>query len=99
MKGSLPARAKTLFYLYESLPPGSTWGVSVIGKEHVDLSVIAMALGGHVRVGLEDNVYYTRGVLATNIALVKRMVNIAKAMGRDIATPAEAREILTLREK
>jgi 3-keto-5-aminohexanoate cleavage enzyme len=99
MRGSLPARAKTLFYLYESLPPGSTWGVSVIGKEHVDLSVIAMALGGHVRVGLEDNIYYSKGVLATNVALVKRMVNIAKAIGRDVATPAEAREILSLRKK
>jgi len=99
MRGSLPARAKTLFYLYESLPPGSTWGVSVIGKEHVNLSVIAMALGGHVRVGLEDNIYYSKGVLATNRALVSRMVSIAKAVGRDIATAKEARSILGLRAK
>ena len=99
MRGSLPAREKTLFYLYESLLPKCTWGVSVIGKEHVKLSVIAMALGGHVRVGLEDNVYYSKGVLAANVTLVKRMVNIAKAIGREVATSAEAREILSLRKK
>jgi 3-keto-5-aminohexanoate cleavage enzyme len=99
MKGSLPAKEKTLFYLYESLPPNSTWGVSVIGKDHVKLSVIAMALGGHVRVGLEDNIYHSKGVLATNVGLVQRMVNIAKAIEREIATPAEARAILSLKKK
>ena len=47
---------------------------------------MAMALGGHVRVGIEDNVYYSKGVLATNAALVERIVGIAKAMGREIAS-------------
>jgi 3-keto-5-aminohexanoate cleavage enzyme len=93
VRGSLPATAKNLFFLVESLPAGSIWSVSVIGPEHVNLSVMAMALGGHVRVGIEDNVYYSKGVLATNVALVERMVNIAKAMGREIATPEDVKRI------
>ena len=93
VKGSLPATAKNLFFLVESLPAGSIWSVSVIGPEHVNLSVMAMALGGHVRVGIEDNVYFSKGVLATNVALVERMVNIAKAMGREIATPEDVKRI------
>lgn len=93
VKGSLPATPKNLFFLVESLPPDSVWSVSVIGAQHVPLSVMAMALGGHVRVGIEDNIYYTKGVLATNIALVERIAGIARAMDRDIATPADVRRI------
>lgn len=93
VKGSLPATAKNLFFLVESLPPNSVWSVSVVGSQHVNLSVMAMALGGHVRVGVEDNVYYSKGQLATNSALVERIVNIAKAMGRDIATPEDVKRI------
>jgi 3-keto-5-aminohexanoate cleavage enzyme len=94
--GSQPASVKTLMYLYEQLPKNSTWTISAIGRDHVMLSTMAMALGGSVRVGLEDNIYYSKGVLATNIGLVKRIKNIALAMGKEIATPAEAREILSL---
>lgn len=97
--GSQPATAKALFYLVENLPEKCTWGVSVIGKHHVELSVIAMALGGNVRIGLEDNVYMSKGILATNKELLIRMKNIALAMGKEIATPAEAREILSLPTK
>lgn len=93
VKGSLPATAKNLFFLVESLPPDAIWSVSVIGPQHVNLSVIAMALGGHVRVGIEDNVYYSKGVLATNSALVERMAAIAKSMGRELATPADVKRI------
>lgn len=93
VKGSLPATARNLFFLVESLPPNSVWSVSVIGPEHVNLSVIAMALGGHVRVGIEDNVYYSKGVLATNVMLVERVVAIARAMGREIAAPDDVRRI------
>jgi 3-keto-5-aminohexanoate cleavage enzyme len=94
--GSQPATVEALMYCYQHLPKDCTWGVSVIGKEHVKLSVIAMALGGNVRVGLEDNFYHTKGVLATNVGLLNRMTNIALAMGKEIATPAEARVILGL---
>ncbi|MDF2634921.1 MAG: hypothetical protein K0R78_1795 [Pelosinus sp.] len=93
VKGSLPATAKNLFFLVESLPPDAIWSVSVIGSKHVNLSMIAMALGGHVRVGLEDNIYYSKDVLATNIALVERIANLAKAMGREIASPEDVKRI------
>jgi len=59
---------------------------------------MAIALGGHVRTGLEDTIEYTKGVLATNPMLVKRVVDIAKAVGRPIATPDEARKILNLKK-
>lgn len=93
VKGSLPATAKNLFFLVSSLPAGSTWSVSVIGAQHVPLSTIAIALGGHVRVGIEDNIYYTHGVLGTNVQQVKRIVEIAKAMGREIAAPEDVARI------
>lgn len=93
VKGSLPATPKNLFFLIESLPTNSIWGVSIVGPQHVNLSVMAMALGGNVRVGVEDNIYYSKGVLATNAALVKRIAAIAKAMGRDIATPEDVLRI------
>lgn len=93
VKGSLPATPKNLFFLYESLPTDAVWSVSVIGPQHVNLSVMAMVLGGHVRVGIEDNVYYSKGVLATNALLVERIVSIAKAMGREIAWPEDVERI------
>lgn len=96
VKGSLPATPKNLFFLVESLPPNAIWGVSVVGPQHVNLSVMAMALGGNVRVGVEDNIYYSKGVLATNGALVERIVNIAKAMGREIATPEDVRKMWSI---
>jgi 3-keto-5-aminohexanoate cleavage enzyme len=96
VKGSQPATAKQLFHLVECLPPGCVWSVSAVGPAHVPLSTIAIALGGHVRVGLEDNVYYAKGVLATNLALVQRIAAIAKAFGREIATVEDTRRILRL---
>lgn len=97
--GSQPATVEALMYCYQNLPKDCTWGVSAIGKDHVKLSTVALALGGHVRVGIEDNIYFAKGVLATNVALVRRMKNIALAMGKEIATPAEARQILGLAPK
>jgi len=97
--GSQPASEKALFYLIDHLPAECTWGVTIVGKEHVKLSVIAMVLGGHVRVGLEDNVFHSKGVLATNLGLLRRMKQIAVAVGRELATPAEARKMLGLAPK
>ena len=96
--GSQPATVDALMYCYQHLPKDCTWGVSAIGKDHVQLSTIALALGGNVRVGIEDNIYYSKGVLATNLMLVKRMKNIVLAMGKELATSAEAREILSLKK-
>lgn len=93
VKGSQPPTAKQLFFLYESLPKDATWTVSVIGAQHVPLSTMAIALGGHVRVGIEDNIYYSHGVLGTNVQMVERIAAIAKAMGRELATPEEVPEI------
>ncbi|SFM08270.1 BKACE family enzyme [Pelosinus propionicus] len=96
VKGSLPATAKNLFFLVESLPPDAIWSVSIIGSNHVNLSMIAMALGGHVRVGIEDNIYYSKNVLATNRTLVERISSIANAMGREIASPLDVMRIWKL---
>ncbi len=93
VKGSLPANAKNLFFLLDLLPADAQWSVSVIGPQHVNLSTIAIALGGHVRVGIEDNIYYSKGVLATNVALVDRIVGIARAVGREIAEPGDVGRI------
>lgn len=93
VKGSLPATARNLFFLVESLPPDAIWSVSVIGPQHVSLSTIAIALGGHVRVGIEDNIYYSKGNLATNAALVERVVAIAQAVGREVAEPSDVKRI------
>ncbi|MCL1993944.1 MAG: 3-keto-5-aminohexanoate cleavage protein [Spirochaetes bacterium] len=99
--GSLPATPKNLFYLYESLPAECTWTVTAIGRRQVELAAMALALGGNVRVGLEDNVFYDyeKKSLATNVDLVKRVRNIALAMGLEIADAQEARRMLSLPTK
>ena len=99
VKGALPATPKNLFFLMESLPSNARWNVSIIGEPHVRLSTMAILLGGNVRVGIEDNIYYSRGVLGTNAQQVERIVKIARMLGRDIATPDEARQILGLKQQ
>jgi len=95
--GGMPATAKSLLHLSEILPRGSTWSVIGIGPGQLPMAMMALAMGGHVRVGLEDNIYYSKGVLAKNNAqLVERVVRIAKEFGRDVATAQESREILSL---
>ena len=94
--GSLPATAKNLLYLSETIPPGSTWTVAGIGRGQLPMAVLAIVMGGHVRVGLEDNLYYRKGQLATNEQLVSRVARIAAEVGRPVATPEEARQILGL---
>jgi 3-keto-5-aminohexanoate cleavage enzyme len=79
------------------LPPGSTWSVAGIGRHQLTLGTIALAMGGNVRVGFEDNIYYRKGQLAkTNAELVARIVRIAHELERPVATPTEAREMLQL---
>lgn len=99
--GDIPADVRDLAYMVESLPAGSTWSASGIGRFHAQITAAAILLGGHVRVGVEDSIYYNyeRKELATNKGLVERAVRIASELGRDIATPAEAREILGLGRK
>ena len=98
-RGSLPASPKNLLFLSESIPPDATWTVAGIGRWQLPMAVLAVVMGGHVRVGLEDNLYYRKGELATNEQLVGRVARIAAELGRPVATPDEAREILGLKEK
>jgi len=94
--GSMPGTIKNLLFLAESVPGGSTWSVAGIGKAEIPLSTAAIAMGGHVRVGLEDNLFLPDGSLASNPVLVEKIVRIAREMGREIATPSEARSMLEL---
>jgi 3-keto-5-aminohexanoate cleavage enzyme len=92
-----PATPRSLLYLYEHIPSNATWSVIGIGRAHLPISMMALIMGGHIRVGMEDNIYYESGVLATsNAQLVERIVRIAREYGRDVASPVEARQILGL---
>lgn len=96
--GACPGTPEDLIYMKNLIPAGSTWTVAGIGRTELPLAMISIAMGGHVRVGFEDNVYYSKGVLAkSNAELVERIVRIAKEMGREVATPDEARAILGLK--
>lgn len=97
--GGIAGTPRNLIHLVEGLPAGSTWSVAGIGRAELSLGVVAIVLGGHVRVGFEDNIYYTRGVKAqSNAQLVARIVRLASELGREVATPDEARAILGLRD-
>lgn len=95
----MAATARDLAFMVDSIPPGSTWTVAGIGRHQFPMAAMGIAMGGHVRVGFEDNVYISKGVLAkSNGELVEKVVRIAKELGREIATPDEAREILGLKK-
>ena len=87
----------TMKVMKDALPPGSVWAGFGISRMQMPLAAAAVAMGGNVRVGLEDNLYLSRGVLATNAELVERAVGIIERMGGRVVTPAEAREKLGLR--
>lgn len=93
--GSMAGTPKNLMFLIDSLPKGSTFTVSGIGKSHIQMLSMAILLGGHVRTGLED-VLTLNNEMASNESLIKQIVTIAKALKRPIATPKEARAILNL---
>jgi 3-keto-5-aminohexanoate cleavage enzyme len=95
--GGLDASVDNLVDCVRSLPAGCTWSVAGIGRMQLTLAAVAVAMGGHVRVGLEDNLYYSKGRLARNEELVARVVRIAGELGRPVATPDEARALLGLR--
>lgn len=96
LQGAMPAKIGHLVHLATGLPAESTWTVSGIGAAQLKMNLHAVLMGGHVRVGLEDNIYYKKGELATNERLVERIVRLSKELGRDVATPDEARKILGL---
>lgn len=93
--GACPATPEDLMHMVRCIPEGSTWTVAGIGRSETPLAMMGIILGGHVRVGFEDNVYYSKGVLAqSNAQLVERVVRMAKELGREVAAPDEARAIL-----
>lgn len=94
------ATSATLSYLRSLLPAGSNWAAFGTGRWEYPMLMQSWLLGGHVRVGLEDNIYIRKGVLAPdNTALVKKAVNLFNELEVKIATPAEAREILGLKKR
>ncbi len=96
-QGALTGDTKNLVSLIPYLPPHSVFNVSGVGPSQLPLTTMSMLLGGHSRVGLEDNVYYTKGELAkSNAQFVERTVRIARELGREIASPDDARRILDL---
>ncbi|MBQ5881838.1 MAG: 3-keto-5-aminohexanoate cleavage protein, partial [Bacteroidales bacterium] len=98
--GCTPATVQNLCWLVNAIPAGSTWTATGIGRHEFTLAAAAIAMGGHVRVGFEDNLYLEKGVLAkSNGELVAKVVRLAKELGREVATSAEAREILSLKPR
>ena len=92
--GTQPCNTKSLLLLVESIPPDSHWCVMGIGRHEFPIVTAGIIMGsGGARVGLEDNIYLSKGVKATNAQLVERIVRIAKDLNREIATVEEARQI------
>ena len=95
--GCTPATVGNLNWLVSRLPEGSTWTATGIGRHAFTLAAAAIVMGGNVRVGFEDNLNLSRGVLAkSNGELVAKVVRISRELGREIASPDEARRILSL---
>ena len=100
VNGGINATPRDVNFLIESLPANSTYTVTGIGKNEFNVATLGIIHGGNVRVGLEDNLYISKGKLAeSNGQLVKKIVRIAEELGRDIATPKEAVEILNLERR
>ena len=92
-----PATPEAMTYMRNLLPPGSPWFAFGISLYQFPMVAQAVLLGGHVRVGLEDNLYLEKGKLApSNAALVEKAAHIIEVLGDQVASPAEAREILGL---
>lgn len=98
----IPGSIKNLLFMketMESLCPGSTWSCFGVGHSAMDMLYAAVPLGGHIRVGMEDNVMYSKGVLAkNNRQFVERAARVIREYGCEVATPDEAREILSLKK-
>lgn len=93
--GGMDATVENLVFLKSLIPAGSTWSALGIGKGHLPILAAALAMGGHVRVGMEDNILYAKGVLATsNVQFIERAKRMIADMNKSVATPAEARQIL-----
>lgn len=95
--GGMPGEIESLAYLLPRIPQESTWSITGIGKSHVPMMLAGLSANcDGLRVGLEDNIFMSKGVLATNTSLVERAVKLCKLVGREVAIPEEARKILGL---
>jgi 3-keto-5-aminohexanoate cleavage enzyme len=95
--GALPAWPGVIEFLVGHLPQGASWSATGIGKSHLPVTEEALGRGGHVRTGLEDVRYFEPGRLArSNSELIGRVADMARSIGREIATPARARALLSL---
>ena len=97
-QGALPYTYDILNTLIDYLPENSLYTVAALGPAQLPANIQAILRGGHVRTGLEDNLYFEKGVLASNEMLVERIANMIELMGHQVATPGEAREMLGLKE-
>ena len=98
VNGGISGELRDFVFLRGSIPSDATYTVAGVGRYEFPLAMAAIIDGGHVRVGFEDNVYLSKGVLAkSNGELVEKVVRMAKELGREIANPTEARQILGLK--
>lgn len=99
MKNIQPANIGQLNLLLGMLPPNCNWNISGVGRSQLWTTYMGIALGGNVRVGLEDNIYLHKGVLGSNADFVARTARLANEFGRGVATPDEARAIMGIVKK
>ncbi|MCM0606668.1 MAG: 3-keto-5-aminohexanoate cleavage protein [Xanthomonadaceae bacterium] len=94
MSGEIDNFNHLVKYFESKKTPDCSWGVAGIGRYQLPMAIAAIERGGQVRVGFEDNIFYSKGVLATsNAQLVERVAGLAREAGRTVATPAQARQI------
>ena len=98
-QGAMPYTSETLNFMVRHLPPQSVFCVSAIGPAQLPATTQALLMGGHIRVGLEDNNYYAPGQLATNLQLVERTIRIMSELQLEPASASEARAMLNLRQR
>ena len=95
--GAHPSTPESLLYFVRAIPEGTIWQTMAIGRYQIPMITAAMVMGGNVRIGFEDNIYYSKGVLAkSNAQVVERVVRLARELGREVASAEEARKILKL---
>ena len=100
MENATPATVENLVYMKNLLPPGATWSAFGVGKAHLTILMATLALGGHVRVGMEDNIYLDAGQKASsNVDFVERTRRIIELNNKRPATPEETRAMLGLRSR
>jgi 3-keto-5-aminohexanoate cleavage enzyme len=97
--GGIPATPENLLHMRDQLPAGSTFVVAGMARMQLPMTTMAILVGGHVRVGLEDNLYLKKGVLARNEELVARARHVAEDLQREVATPDEARALMGIRAR